>query len=696
VSGRDQLQELRELGISGTIFRASWELRARAGILGQPGPAPPRLSPGSPEARDWSRRLPFADPRAVAAAMRERLPEGAVRELLEEAQAASRGRIRCFGSKTADFGDPIDWHRNPGNGERWPSDVPWPSALRDEPRVGEVKLTWEAARFPHAYVMARAAAFSPAAAPELRAALLGQIESFLRHNPYARGLHWFSGQEIALRLMAWVFALDTLLSRGDRGPEASVLVGDGLLAGATHIERHIAYAEKAVYNNHLIAEALALYMVGTLLPDTPGAARWRRRGRDILEEQADRQFYADGAYILQSHNYERGALLYLLWAGAVARAGGDRPARSWTAAIERGLDFLIAHQNPGDGWLPNFGANDGSLPSVLACSAFPDFRPVLQLASLATRGERLFAPGPADEAAAWFLGPSALEAPLRPPTRRSVAFSATGYVVLRGRDDGCFASFRCGSLRDRFSQIDMLHLDVFWRGRNLLVDGGSYLYNAPGPWHAHFVGTASHNTVVVDGRDQMLLFRRFKALYWTEATLLGFADAQGHAVVTGEHYGYRRHRGGCVHRRSVLFVKDDLFVVADRVLGSGRHRARLQWLGGDFPHQADEASGRLSLETPEGAFGVAVYGADGEPLPGSVARGQESPPRGWLSRHFGEKVPVPSLAVEAEGESPIVFLTVAGAGRPALERDGAARWLVRGAASSATFRLEDGVIADVR
>lgn len=325
MSGRDQIQELRELGIGGTIFRASWELRARSGLLGRPGPAPPRLPSDSGVVSDWTRRLPFADPLAVAEAMRGRLPPGAEQSLLDEAREAGHGRIRCFGRWTADFGDPVDWHRNPANGERWPADVPWPRALRDEPRVGEVKLTWEAARFPHAYTMARAGAFSPPAAAELGEALLAQIERFIRENPYARGLHWFSGQEIALRLMAWVFALDALLSRGALAPQASRLVGDALLAGAAHIERHLAYAEKAVYNNHLIAEALALYLVGTFLPEAEPAAGWRRRGREILEEQAERQFYADGAYILQSHNYERGALLYLLWAGALARAGEIAP-----------------------------------------------------------------------------------------------------------------------------------------------------------------------------------------------------------------------------------------------------------------------------------------------------------------------------------------------------------------------------------
>jgi asparagine synthase (glutamine-hydrolysing) len=648
-------------------------------------------------AEDWTRRLPFADPRAVSAVLRVRIAVGDLAALAAEAADAGRGRIRCFGRWPADFGDPVDWRLNPVTGERWPADVPWTSALADEARVGDVKLSWEAARFPHAYLMARAAAFAPGDAVGLGERLLDQMEAFARANPPGRGIHWFSGQEIAVRLLAWTFALDVLLSRGPRAERAAALVAEGLLLGAAFVERHLAYAEKAVYNNHLLAEALLLYLAGTLLPAAPRAAPWRERGRAILEAQAERQFYEDGAYILQSHNYARGALVYLLWACLVARAGGEGPARSWTAALARAADFLFAHQNPADGRLPNFGANDGSLPSLLSTCRFPDFRPVLQAASLVARGERLYEAGPWDEAAAWLLGVEALEAPLRARRRSSVAFAPTGYVVLRGGEESTFASLRCGSLRDRFSQIDMLHLDVFWRGHNVLADAGSYLYNGPAAWHRHFVGTASHNTVMVDGRDQMLHFRRFKNLYWTRARLLRFTDDPSHALAAGEHYGYVRHQGGCVHRRAVLLVKDGPLVVADRVAGRGRHRARGHWLGGAFPHRFEAQERRLTLDTPAGPFSVTVFATDGGDLASvSVVRGQDEPPRGWMSRHYGEKEAVPSLVAELEGECPLTLVSVLGEGRPALEPDAEpGRFRVVGGARSVSFTLRDGLIDEV-
>ena len=134
-----------------------------------------------------------------------------------------------------------------------------------------------------------------------------------------------------------------------------------------------------------------------------------------------------------------------------------------------------------DGRLPNHGHNDGSLSRPLSVCDFSDFRPVLQCLAVALRGERLYPPGPWDEESAWLLGPSALDAPLRPPTRRSVSFGATGYHVLRRAEGLC--ALRCGDVPDRHGQIDMLHLDLWWRGHEVLCDGGTYLYGEIGRAH---------------------------------------------------------------------------------------------------------------------------------------------------------------------------------------------------------------------
>ncbi len=624
--------------------------------------------------------------------MNERIPRASLDVLYSLASDAMRGRILCFGRWTADYGDPIDWHLNPTNGKRWDPRSPGPKAFADEARVGDVKLTWEIARFPHAFQMARASAFRPEMAHDLATALVGQLEQFNDANEWDRGVHWASGQEIAHRLFAWLFALRVLLVRSAHGVRASALVCGALRAGAEHIERHFDYARFAVYNNHLINEALGLYAAGVLLADTPEARRWRELGRSVLVEEAKRQFYSDGAYIQLSHNYQRSALQAMLWAVLLARASGDQPADAWLEAMDRSLEFLVAHQNPSDGRLPNSGANDGALPSVLSTCDFSDFRPTLQAVSVAVRAKRLYPPGPWDEAAAWYFGPRVLDLPLEEPTRTSRSFPTTGYHVMRGNDAGSFAALRCGSIRDRFAQIDMLHLDVWWRGTNVLADGGSYLYNGPAEWHDHFQRTGSHNTVVIDERDQMLHFRRFKNLYWTKARVLGFDVCPEWTLCTGEHYGYVRHPGACVHRRSVLFVKDDLWVVADSIRGSGEHRARLQWLAGDDRAAYCPERGRMTMETPHGPFSVSVFDEQATPVAGTVVAGRESPPRGWISRYYAEKVPAASLEVEASGPAPLTLISVIGPGEPALTSSSGVFSVTTGS-GALQFRVTEGIIS---
>jgi asparagine synthase (glutamine-hydrolysing) len=683
-------QELYELGPKGAAFRVVWEISRHGGFDGTSDlPTGSRPRTGSPDL--WMAHLPFPDPISVAEAVRDRIPPATLQRLLHTADQALPGEIECFGRWPANFGEPIEWHRNPLNGEEWPATTPWRWALSGSDRLGDVKLCWEVARFPHAYHMARCAAFFPETAPRFARALTRQIRDFNAANPYGYGIHWASGQETAFRLLAWLFCADTLLTRSEANVVA--LLRDALLIGATHIEKYLSYARLAVYNNHLLSEALALFAAGALLPDVPAAQGWRDLGRTILDEESLQQIYPDGAYIQQSHNYHRVALYDLLWACLFAKSMGDRPSTPWLEAIDRSIRFLVAHQSPGDGRLPNYGSNDGGRPGIFSTCDYSDFRPVLQTANVLVHGRRLYEPGPWDEMVAWFLGPAALDTPIAPPRRRSVSFAHTGYHVLRGRDEQSFAAFRCGTILDRFSQIDMLHVDVWWRGLNVLDDAGSYLYNDQAEWHQHFMRTACHNTVAIDGLDQMLHFRQFKVLYRTHARLLQFDDRADLAACAGEHYGYRRHPGGCVHTRSVVFLKDDLWVVVDHVTGSGRHATRLHWLGGDFPYAYDAGASRLTLETEAGKFFVQVLDAAGQSIPGDVVAGQERPPRGWLSRYYGEKIAVPSLAVTADRDLPATFVSVLSGGRePEVAVDGQ-RWSIGIDGRRLGFTLADGRVS---
>lgn len=695
------VQEFRELGIKGTFARGVWETKTRTGLVrvnakknAEPEEYLLPLAEGP--------RLPFADPAEIRQAISERLTAAQRNRLTEDAAEASKGRIICFSNWMADYGNPIDWHRDPTNGHRWVSDVHWSKALRNAPQV-DIKFTWEAGRFPQAYLMARAANVAPEASPILGQAFSSQVMGFIASNPDARGVHWYSGQEVAFRIFAWLFGFHVFSRLGAVDQPLSAAISSGMAIAGSHIAEHIEYARDSVYNNHLLSEALGLYVAGRFTSG-PRAATWVAEGLGLLDSQANLQIYPDGSYIQQGHNYHRVAMQLYLWATAFQRANNEHVPGSWLGAMERSLDFLYAHQNGLDGCLPNYGPNDGSKPIPLSGSDLADFRPLLQALSVATRGERLYDAGPADETSLWLFGPGCLDLPLRNRTRTSVSFTHTGHHVMRGKRDGSFGAFRCGTIIDRFSQIDMLHLDVWWRGQNVLVDAGSYRYNGATAWHNHFLRTESHNTVKVDRRDQMVHFRQFKTLFWTQAKLLRFEEHPDWVVTEGEHYGYERDRR-CTHRRSVLFVKDDLWVCIDTVVGPGSHQLVLQWLGGEFPFQFDSPASRLSLDTPLGPFSITVLDEHALPSPGSsVAAGQESPPRGWLSRYYGRKTPVPSLEVALNGTLPRTLVSILSGGpdevHTSLSRESSTsgpgpQWNVKRDGTSVSFRLADGRFVDI-
>lgn len=504
-------------------------------------------------------------------------------------------------------------------------------------------------------------------------------------------MQWASGQEAAIRLVTlWL---------SDAGFDASGYadVLDGALGGLAIdtgivIERDLDYARHAVYNNHLLWEALGLYAAGVCVSTDRRARHWRDLGRSLLVEQARRQFYDDGGYIQQSHTYHRMAIQGLLVACLVSRTEGHEPAPEWHAALLRSVDFLRAQMNPSNGQLPNYGANDGALPLILSECDYTDFRPTLMAAAAESRRTRLFGAGPWDEEALWLCGAEALHASAIDRRRPSSAsFATTGIHVLRPRDDS-FAIFRCGTLRDRFSQIDMLHADVWWRGQNVLVDAGSYRYNGAPVWHNHFMRTAAHNTLTVDDLDQMVHYRQFKCLYPAEASLAKFEPRTDAVVAAGEHRGFERHHAGCMHRRSIVQCGDDAWVVVDHVSGIGLHRCRLHWLAGDFPWAEPADRNGVELRTSNGVFDVHVYDAQLRPVRGDVVAGQEQPPRGWLSRYYGEKVAVPSFAVTASEALPATFITVMAGCAYEIERVDET-YLLRTPSTDVTFRVSDGLIA---
>ncbi|MNZ99796.1 Heparinase II/III-like protein [compost metagenome] len=189
------------------------------------------------------------------------------------------------------------------------------------------------------------------------------------------------------------------------------------------------------------------------------------------------------------------------------------------------------------------------------------------------------------------------------------------------------AMLRYPRFRFRPSQADALHLDLWLDGRNLLRDAGTYSYNTEPQWLNYFPGTASHNTVQFDDRDQMPRLSRFLFGDWLKTSTLQPLQEQNGSISFAA--GYRDgHKAS--HRREVHLNAGSLRVI-DQLEGF-QHKAVLRW-------RLEPGQWRIDGNTlSNGEHELQVLAT----MP--IVRFELT--AGWESRYYLEKTEVPVLEIE--------------------------------------------------
>jgi Heparinase II/III-like protein/Heparinase II/III N-terminus len=458
-----------------------------------------------------------------------------------------------FGKHAFSTTSPPDWHTNPFSGARANSLRDWFEIDDFDSSVGDIKTVWEASRFDWLIAMAQRAAMGDVSELDR---LNTWLADWAKQNPPYYGANWKCGQEASIRVMHLALAALILDQVENAAKELVALVKLHL----ARIAPTIAYAI-GQQNNHGTSEAGALFIGGSWLAmtgDRDGVG-WAKTGRKWLEERAKTLVAADGTFSQYSLVYHRVMLdTYSLtesWRRRFGMAEFHPQLLGRLAAATRWLQQMVDPRT-GDG--PNLGANDGARLMALTDTDYRDFRPSLQWAGALFLGARAFCDeGAWDQPLLW-LGLTPPTAVLPEPV--SATFDNGGLHILR--TDDAVAYLRYPRFAFRPSQSDLLHLDLWVQGENVLRDGGSYSYNSNDDKTAtYFGGVASHNTAQFDGRDQMPRLDRFLFGAWPEAEKVApvsFLNDHVHAAA-----GYSDHCGAR-HLRTVelsekfLLCRDEL------------------------------------------------------------------------------------------------------------------------------------------
>jgi hypothetical protein len=420
---------------------------------------------------------------------------------------------------------------------------------------------------------------------------------------------------VARRILNWVYAWNAFAdapSFAGLGPDLGERLVASVAAQAAWLREHLTAAR-----NHRTLELYALFIAALALPAIDEGGELRDLALAELDRNLAADFRSDGVHVESSTHYHLIAVRSHLGARANARRFGLALPAGFDRRLERALDFAMHCHRP-DGLIPALSdADTGGYAELLDLAATELDRPDYRYA--ATRG-----------------------AAGTPPRAGAASFPAGGYHVQRsgwgeGRsrfEDERFLIFDCGPLGDGgHGHYDLLSVELSAFGRPLVVDPGRYTYHEGEPnLRRWFKGTAAHNTVCVDRLDQTRYRRRKPKGEVARASFLGRSRSPGLDVLWG---AAASPRYDAVHRRRIVFVAGEYWVIEDRLRAPRAHRYDQRW------HLAPAAAGRVELTADRAlAPGLALLFAPG------VELGVEP---GWYAPTYGTRLPAPVVSAAAEG-----------------------------------------------
>jgi len=464
----------------------------------------------------------------------------------------------------------IDWHYDPIHDKTAPN-IWWDKINCSEYNiVGDPKIIWELNRHQHFIILGLAHRLS--GNKKYKIEYLNQLCSWLEANPPKYGINWTSSLELAYRSISWIWSF-YLFDQGDGIPgEILSKFQSAIIIQGEHIEHNLSTYFSP--NTHLTGEALGLFYIGNFIRGDKRYEKWKKIGKDILIEELDKHVLSDGGYFERSLWYHRYTLEIYLHFYLLIKQCDSEIADRVLKKVEKIAEFLMYSSCP-DRTFPLIGDDDGGrLPSI-SIQRGNDLRGLFStLAVIFKRSDFKYISEGFHEETLFLLGPESLkeyeEILAREPLSTSKGYEETGYYFMRDSWAGHanYLAFDCGPhgwLNCGHAHADLLSFHLVSGKNKVIIDPGTYSYN--GEYRDYFRKADAHSLIIVDGAYPAVTGGPFQ---WSLIPEYKFYKWE-----TNNKYDYV---SGCLdspihwkHVRELLFMKPDLFIILDNIIGSAMH-----------------------------------------------------------------------------------------------------------------------------
>ena len=423
-------------------------------------------------------------------------------------------------------------------------------------------------------------------APEERLLL---CEDWSRKNPVGKTVGWYP-YPTSLRIVNWCKA----------GISTPALL-DSLYRQAAYLHRNLELYSPA---NHLIENIKALLFAG-YYHQAGEADAWIDKAFRLLRREIPIQVLSDGGYFERSPMYH--AIMLEAFLDILNIMPPEHADRALLSDAVTGMsDFLLSVTHP-DGNIALF--NDATQEMALPAAE------LLQYVHQITGHE----------------------------AQKKHCFSETGFFVHEAPD--VYLIIDGGPIGPDFlpahAHADIFSYELAVRGRPMVVDTGVYQY-ASGPMRQFVRKTSSHNTVSIDGVDQVECWHSFQVGRRQAPREVSFREDGDKAHFHGTFDGYAELIGDAIsHQRSIAcHARKRRIEITDDVRGRGTHKAE------SHIHLHPE----VHVTQTENGF-VLQHGETTCTL--AIKEGRASLDSGWYCPTLGLQLRNHVVRVESEGLLPL-------------------------------------------
>jgi len=550
---------------------------------------------------------------------------------IEKAEEVMKGFFTWYHHHQFESGSIPNWFYDPFSEKELHAgtrEKHWTEINEFDLNTGDIKNLWELSRFDWLTVLGRAYAIT--GEERYRDRIHSLLNDWSSKNPVNIGINWRCGQETSIRVMK---LFQVAMMWGILEDISDLLFGF-VLQHLNRIRKNIGYAI-AQDNNHGTSEAAVLYIGAAWLLRQSSSLkvqnekiliRYKDKGRELLERRIRKLILKEGTFSQKSVNYHRVAVDTMSFVLDAMERFEEPPLEDDLADRLTQLGEWLLHMVSNDqGHVPVTGANDGAMFETLHHQDYRDYRPSLQLYFALLKGERIWDDSRMDEVLIWRgIDPQQLrpfqktapESEIRDREFVHLSYKEISLWIHATQDN-----FRPGN--------DVLHLDLWYDGQNILGDSGSYSYNAPES--PYFKSIAAHNTLQFGEEEPMPLLSRFLNGKWVKVKGDEKINETEEMISwKGAYLDYRNNE----HTRSVMIRKKEKQLILEDSFVS--------------PHEAEPKVLRFHLRDARLRDQIVIQCRD--------LNGNQLTPKieeGWHSLYYNHKIAHPVIVFTQTGISGI-------------------------------------------